>query len=440
VRRRLLTSTLAAVAAVVLLLGLPLGVAVRTLLTQQALDGLQREAEQAQVLVAQQGSVQAAALLLGAVAEETGSRLTLVDRTGPMALQIDTGGPPDDEAFFATTTDVEAARAGRIGRAVGPGIVAVTVPVRAPGIDQVIRASRSDDALTAAVRRAWLQIAALAVVALGVAAVAAIWQGRRLGAPLEELAAAARRLGEGDFSVRAPRSGLPEPDDVAAALDATADRLAELVRRSRHFGADASHQLRTPLTALRLQLEALALSGADAGTVEEALGEADRLEATIEELLALGAPETAREPVDLEALVADRIGAWRSLAAARDRRVVVQAVAVPPVRARPAAIGQGLQVLLDNALEHGEGTITVSLQPVAGGVRLCVGDEGPGLPADLDVPAQPVDRASGRGRGLPMARALVEAEGGRLRLEAPPVGGLVCLLLPTAEGDGPSLH
>jgi hypothetical protein len=92
VRRRLLTSTLAAVAAVVLLLGLPLGVAVRTLLTQQALDGLQREAEQAQVLVAQQGSVQAAALLLGAVAEETGSRLTLVDRTGPMALQIDTGG------------------------------------------------------------------------------------------------------------------------------------------------------------------------------------------------------------------------------------------------------------------------------------------------------------------------------------------------------------
>jgi signal transduction histidine kinase len=433
-RRRLLLSTLGAVAAVVLLLGVPLGVAVRSLLVGQALDSLQREAEQAQALVQQQGSVQGAALLLGAVAAETGSRLTLVDRTGPMGLQIDTGGPPTDEVFFDVTSDVEAARGGGIGRVAAPGILAVTVPVRAPGIEQVLRAARTDDALRSDIRRAWLQLGALALVALGVAAVIAWWQGRRFGAPLEDLAAAARSLGEGDFSVRAPRSGLPEPDDVAAALDVTGARLAELVARSRSFGADASHQLRTPLTALRLNLEAMALRDPESGA--EALAEVDRLDATIDELLALGAPETAREPVDLEDLVDERVAVWRGLAQAQGRRLVVQAVPVPPVRVRPAAIGQSVQVLLDNALEHGAGTVTITIQPVTGGVRLCVGDEGPGLPEDAITKMQQGDRSGVRGRGLPMARSLVEAEGGRLHVEHGALGGLVCLLLPAQHDEG----
>ncbi len=430
-RRRLLVTTLAAVIAVVLLLGIPLAIAVRSILIQQALDSLQREAEQAQVLVLQeQQSIQGVTLLLRAVAEQTGSRLTLVDQTGPMTIQIDTGAPPPDELFYELTEDVEAARRGEVGRARAPGILAVTVPVRAPGIQQVMRASRSDQDLNSSVRTAWLQLGALGLVALGVAAALATWQARRLGAPMEALAEAARALGEGDFSVRAPRSGLPEPDDVAAALDTTADRLAELVARSRSFGADASHQLRTPLTALRLQLEVLESTGAAPEAVTQALAEVDRLDGTISELLALGAPETAREAVDLEALVEDRIGAWRALANAQDRRIVVQAVPVPPVRARPAAIGQSLQVLLDNALEHGRGTITISIQPIAGGVRLCVGDEGPGIPADVLTERGPADRAGVRGRGLPMARSLVEAEGGRLRIEHDAPGGLVCLLLP----------
>jgi signal transduction histidine kinase len=435
VRRRLLVTALAAVTAVVLLLGVPLAVAVRSLLVGQALDGLQREAEQAQALVQQQGSVRGAALLLGAVARETGSRLTLVDRSGPMTLQIDTGGPPDDEVFFAVVSDVEAARAGAIGRVAAPGLLAVTVPVRAPGIEQVLRASSTDDALRAAIRRAWLQLAALAGVALAVAGTLAAWQARRLAAPLESLAAAARSLGDGDFTVRAPRTGIAEPDEVAAALDATADRLAALVARSRSFGADASHQLRTPLTALRLQLEALEADGADGAA--DALAEVDRLDATIDELLALGAPETARQAVDLEALVDERLGAWRALARAADRRVVVQAVPVPRVRARPAAIGQALQVLLDNAIEHGEGMVTISIQPIAGGVRLCVADEGPGIPPDVPTTAQPADRSGERGRGLPLARSLVEAEGGRLAVERGAPGGLVCLLLPAEPGTGP---
>ncbi len=124
---------------------------------------------------------------------------------------------------------------------------------------------------------------------------------------------------------------------------------------------------------------------------------------------------------------------WEALARAQDRRIVVQAVAVPPVRVRPAAIGQSLQVVLDNALEHGAGTITVTIQPIAGGVRLCVGDEGPGLPEDALEGSGPMDRHGVRGRGLPMARSLVEAEGGRMVREHRQGGAIVCLLLPTGE-------
>lgn len=432
-RRRLLLSTLAAVGAVVILLGLPLAIAVRSVLTQQALDDLQREAEQAQVLLEQVGGGgPQAVVLLAAIAEESGSRLTLVDRrTGRVAV-IDTGGPPHDDSFLAHTADVASAQRGEVGRTSAPGLLAVTVPVRGGGADQLVRAARTDEVLAASIRRAWLQIAALAAAALGVAAVIAWWQGRQLAVPLEALARSARQLGDGDFSVRAPRSGVPEPDDVAAALDTTADRLAALVARNRSFSADASHQLRTPLTALRLNLEAIEAAGARSDLVADALAEVDRLDGTIEELLALGTPESSPQPVDLESLVAERIGGWQALARAQGRAVTLQAAPVPPIPVRPAAVWQSVQVLLDNALEHGDGTITVTLQPVTGGVRLCVADEGRGFPEGHDIPSRPVDMSGGRGRGLPLARSLIEAEGGRLRIEPSETGALVCLLLPSS--------
>jgi signal transduction histidine kinase len=439
VRRRLLLSTLAAVGAVVLLLGLPLAIAVRSVLTQQALDDLQREAEQAQVLLEQAGGTgPQTAVLLSAIAQQSGSRLTLVDRRTGRGVVIDTGGPPHDDRFLAHTDDVRAAQRGEVGRVAADGLLAVTVPVRGGGVDQLVRVARTDEALVSAVRRAWLQIAALAAAALGVAALIAWWQGRELAAPLESLAASARQLGEGDFSVRAPRSGVPEPDDVAEALDATADRLAALVARNRSFSADASHQLRTPLTALRLHLEGLEAATGDPAPVRDALAEIDRLDATIEELLALGAPGTAPGPLDLEELVDERIGAWRAIARAQGRAVVLQSVPVPKVPVRPAAVGQSLQVLLDNALEHGDGTITVTLQPITGGVRLCVTDEGAGFPEGQDIPSRPADRSGLRGRGLPLARSLIEAEGGHLRVERPGAGARVCLLLPTTSEEAPS--
>lgn len=433
-RRRLLLSTLASAAAAVVLLGAPLAVAVRGLIVQQALDELEQLADGAQVVL-EQTTARERELMLLLLAERTGTRLMLLSAGGLVLVDSEGAAP----GSVAAGPDVTRAVRGRVGRAHGEGVLTVAVPVELVGQRLILRATADDGAMRRVVRRAWTQIGGLAVAALGAATLLARWQGRRLAAPLEDLAASARRLGEGDFSARAPRSGLPEPDDVAGALDRTADRLAAMLERSTSFSADASHQLRTPLTALRLDLEALeaTVTGSDGHRlVAAAMAEADRLETTIDELLALAAAPSGGEALDLGELVARRLDAWQSLARAQGRRVVLQMGTAPPVRARAAAIGQCLQVLLDNALEHGQGTITIVVEGVAGvpgreraGARLCVADEGPGFPDDAGA------SSGGRsGLGLALARSLVEAEGGRLRVERTRPGAVVCLLLPADAG------
>ncbi len=113
------------------------------------------------------------------------------------------------------------------------GLLAVSVPVRIGGVSQVLRAVRIDEVLRGEIRGALLAIAALSGVALAVAVGVGTWQAARLSRPLEALADTAAELGRGDFSVRSARSGLPEADRVAEALDATAERLGTLVARTR---------------------------------------------------------------------------------------------------------------------------------------------------------------------------------------------------------------
>jgi signal transduction histidine kinase len=430
VRRRLLISTLVAVSIALILLGVPLSVAVRSLLTRGAFDVLQGEVEQAQVVLDRNAqTVTDAEAILGLLERQSGHRFTLLRRDG--IVVVDTGDDPAPPGSQAVSPDLQSARATNgVGLHRNDTTVAVSLPVVVGDARLILRAAAPSTALERQIRQAWLAIAGLGVTALGGAAIVAMLLGRRLAAPLEALAESARRLGDGDFSARAPRSGLPETDDVAEALDATADRLGALVARSQSFGADASHQLRTPLTALRLDIESLEVSGADPELVAAAMAETDRLESTIDELLALAEAPRSEEFVDLARLASARLDAWQALARAEGRRVVFEGGGgVALVQARAAALGQCLQVLLDNALLHGDGTITVSVDAVPGGVRLCVADEGPGFPPRQGPPG--ASRSSGR--GLPLARSLVEAEGGRLQIGSPQHGAIVCLLLPGAS-------
>jgi signal transduction histidine kinase len=436
VRRRLLGAIVGLVAAALLLFAVPLALAVRGVLVDRALDGLEGQVQQIATFVEVRartcGEVQ---LWLTAAAEQE-LDVAAFDPDG--TLRFAAGRVRPAPAGPEVTTALE----GRAGRTRADGRLAVAVPLstRVCGNPLVLRGSTADAALAASVRGSLLAIAATGVGVLVVAVGAALWTGRRLSGPFEELAGSARALGHGDFTARAPRSGLPEADQIAAALDTTADRLGRAAQRGAAFTADASHQLRTPLTALQLQLDALAAGGADPETVAAAQAEADRLDGTIDELVALTRIEAAPHEVDLADLVEERVDAWRRRAEALGRELTVQRTPTPPLRIRTAAVGQALQVLLDNALAHGRGRIEVRVTPTSPsaavrGVQVCVLDEGPGFDPAAALPPAGRDRGAAPvrgGRGLALARSLVEAEGGRLLLDSSADGTRACLVLPGA--------
>ena len=294
----------------------------------------------------------------------------------------------------------------------------------------------------------WAVMLAIALAALAIALALAQRQARRLAAPLEELSAAAQRLGEGDFSVRARASGIPEIDAASASLGTTAGRLGVLVRQERQLAAHASHQLRTPLTALRLVLETAADQSPQVQTeaVVTALEAADRLERTIDDLLLLAHDDDpAPDRLDLAVLVGEAAAtASLGLRAAGRALAVDVGRDLPDALGSAAAVRQVLAVLLDNATVHGAGTVSITVREASGALAVDVGDRGRGV-ADASMPfaghaahARRESRAGtdSGGIGLGLARTLAEDQGGRLVLtRARPA--VFTLLLPTdAEPDG----
>jgi signal transduction histidine kinase len=437
VRRRLLSTTLAVLTAALLAFAVPLALAVQGQLEAQALDVLAGRLSQLATVIEEQARTCSEVGLYSTLAARDGFDVALFDRQGGLRFAAGDARPA------GATPDVTAAATGAVGRARLDGRLAVAVPLSSEvcGDRLVLHTSTSDADLVVAIRRARLGIAAVGVAVLGLAAAAATLLGARLARPLEALAGTARRLGEGDFSTRAPRSGLPEPDEIADALDATADRLGRAVARGTAFTADASHQLRTPLTALRLHLEGL--DGPDAPpAVADALHEADRLDATIRELVALTRLDAPTEPVDLAELLEHRVDDWQRRARIAGRDLELALAPTPALAVRRAAVAQAVEVLVDNAIAHGRGAITVRLAPSASdgagprGARICVGDEGDG-PRDGTVGGPPSTDRGVRlddlplegGRGLPLARSLIAGEGGRITSERGD-GFRVCLVLP----------
>ncbi|MDX6583283.1 MAG: hypothetical protein QOI10_2467 [Solirubrobacterales bacterium] len=304
----------------------------------------------------------------------------------------------------------------------------VAVPILAnEQVVGAIRASRSTAELSERVLRMRLTIAGVAALIVALAAAAALALTRRLTRPIRELGAAAARIEDGQTTGRSPRSGIAELDSVAEALDETVAKLEAVVSRERAFSADASHQLRTPLAALRLELESRQLAGVD---VDEPLAQVERLEATIETLLAAARDvATEREPFDVGPLLEDLRRSWTGLLAAEGRALeVVVPHRLPHVRASRGAVREILDVLVDNAARHGDGTVRVEVRPLNGSLAIDVADQGPGI-ADPD---RAFTRRSGEGHGigLALARSLADADGGRLDLvdAGPPTTRFTLLL------------
>jgi signal transduction histidine kinase len=320
---------------------------------------------------------------------------------------------------------VRRATGGRVASANdASGQLVVAVPVTdGDVVTGIARAASDYSSVRTRIAYAWALMLALGALAVGVTWLLARRQARRLALPLESLAATAHRLGNGDFSVRTDASGIPEIDEAGRVLDTTAHRLGALVERERSFSADASHQLRTPLTGLRLGLEtALEQPAADhRAAMLAAIESVDRLERTIEDLLSLArgtSPSGGLLPIF--DVVAEVVTAWRPVLDGQGRSLDVTVEDELPVgRASAAAVRQVIGVLLDNAVTHGAGRVTLSVRDAGGALAIDVADEGAGPPDPGRLFHRRADGASGHGIGLSLARSLAEADGGRLLLSQP---------------------
>jgi signal transduction histidine kinase len=337
------------------------------------------------------------------------------------------GGPGAlDAAEQPTTASVREAVDGTrlvqpVRRADGAAVIEVLVPA---------------DQLGAGVTRTWLVLSGLGIVLLVLALLVADRLARSLTRPVTDLATTAHRLGSGDLTARVAPSGPPEVRSVGAALNRLAGRIGELLVAGREDAADLAHRLRTPLTALRLDVEALPgehrerlLAGVDAVSrgVDEVITEARR---TVREGLGAGC--------DAVATVADRVAFWSVLADEEGRAVTVDLADGPlPVRAPSPDLGAAVDALLGNVFAHtAEGTaFGVAVRPRSGGgAEVLVTDSGPGLPAHGDTLGRGRSGTGSTGLGLDIARRTAEASGGALRLVDSPRGATVVLELGPPAG------
>ena len=292
----------------------------------------------------------------------------------------------------------------------------------------------------------WLYLIGLSGAAMAAAVLIAIYFARWVSRPLGKLDAAARKIADGDLSVRATtRKGPPELRRMAATFNMMAGRLDSLVHGHRAMVADASHQLRTPLTALRLRLDLLAVdaSPATAAELAGAQEEIARLSRLVDGLLATARAESLTEQleqIDVGEVVAERVAAWQPVGDGNGVKLLAEpALASPGPR---VALGTGhleqiLDNLLDNAIEAmGDtgGTVRVSVAKSGTGVTLTVADDGPGMTAQERSRAFlrfTTGSQSGTGLGLAIVHRLVTANGGTIRLADTPGGWL------TVEVDFP---
>ena len=280
------------------------------------------------------------------------------------------------------------------------------------------------DAVQQSVVQAWMGIASLSLLAIGVAVGLSMFQARRLTLPLVDLAATAERLGSGMASPWGHRYGIPEADQVAEVLDRSAERIAGLIATERHFATDASHQLRTPLTALTMRLEEIIAESENPSVVREegeaALAQTERLVETVESLLgrARKSQNPEVEPVELDPVLNHIQAEWSPVLQQEQRRLLVTGDPGLTAMTVPTDLSQILATLVENAYKHGAGTVTIRRLDTGQSVRVEVSDEGEGVPEHLSgrIFEREVSGGGGTGLGLALARHIAESEGARVEL------------------------
>lgn len=426
-RGRIVGVALASVALALLIFSVPLGIAVRHLYVADEQGELERSALQTAVGVSPRFSSGDPAEL---PVVESGSELGLYDANG---VKVSGQGPNQADASVRT------ALTGDVGKGQTSSALVVSVPVAYD--EQVLGVVRAASPVSALQHRIWFTWAAIAVVAaisMALATLLATVLARRLSTPLGAVAEASQRLGGGDFSVRADRSGVAEIDMVASAMNATASRLGEVVERERLIAGNVSHQLRTPVAGLRATLEhALVDPSTDLrSAAERAVESARTLETTIEDIIGLTRGDVRPLPeLDVVPVVERLQRRWNGPLAEAGRPLRIEVTSRPAtVRAAAQAIEQILDVLVENALRHGAGAVVISVRSLEGAIAVDVTDEGSGISDDDDVFTRGVSTTGGPGIGLALARGLASDQGARLLLtQRKPTTRFTLLLLGTPE-------
>ncbi|MEM9513641.1 MAG: HAMP domain-containing sensor histidine kinase [Actinomycetota bacterium] len=339
--------------------------------------------------------------------------------------------------------DVAAAFAGQQIVDESSGGVTAYVPQKGPFDAEgrssfVIRLAASGDVIDLGVRSIGAVIALSTIISILVGGGMGLLAARMIATPTQNVTDVARRLQHGELDARATPSGPAELRELAETLNHLAARVAELLVRERESVADLAHRLRTPLTALHLEIETLDPTP----ETEELLARVQRLEATLNQILAeMRRPEEhEKRTVDVAAIARDRLTDWSDVAidAGRPFHVRVEPAGPRRVTGDPADVEAAFDTIINNAFKHTpEGTrIDVSVVDDGDRLRFSVEDAGPGFPDDT-VAQRGVSAGQSSGLGLDIARRTVEAFGGEMRLGRSELGGArVVLLFEVDQGGG----
>ncbi|MER7854903.1 MULTISPECIES: ATP-binding protein [Streptomyces] len=414
-RRRLINSTLAVVLVVIAVFGVSLVIVETRTISASAQESVESEALRL-ISVVDSRLLGDEVINAGVLSEQIDpTRFALIEIPGREPIAV--GERPTGSVLRATETGEQ-------------------------GEKVTIEESRS--AVTREVGRTLLIIGAVALLAIISAVLLAVRQANRLASPLTDLAETAERLGSGDPRPRHKRYGVPELDRVADVLDASAERIARMLTAERRLAADASHQLRTPLTALSMRLEEISVTD-DPETVKEeaniALTQVERLTDVVERLLTNSRdPRTGSAVVfDLDEVIKQQIEEWRPAYRSTGRALVCSGKHGLRAVGTPGAVAQVLAALIENSLMHGGGTVALRTRVTGNQAVIEVTDEGPGVPAELGarIFERTISGRNSTGIGLAVARDLAEADGGRLELlqQHPAVFALFLSRIPLDRKD-----
>lgn len=359
-----------------------------------------------------------------------GGGQVLVDSTGEAASGSKFGTAERPEFGVALEEGrVDSRR--RFSDTAGEELLLVTVPVVDGGqVVGAVRVSASRESVVDRVHRSWMRLGAIGLAVVAGAFVLAWFLATTVSRPLSRLRDTARELGAGDLDARAPTDGPAELAALGVSFNRMADALGSSLRAQRDFVANASHQLRTPLTGIKLRLEAIRAQGGTAGeNAAKAEEELDRLEALVDDLLDLAGAATtppAGTNVDLSAVVEEAVERWQAPASDAEKTVAAGRCEPALVFADPGDLAHVVDNLVENALRYTPpgANVTVESGVANGRATLVVADDGPGIPdEDRGRVFERFYRGSngrrlgpGTGLGLAIVAELVERWDGEVRL------------------------